>query len=357
MRRLVVVILALIGGSALLATGSVPCGAVPLQPRCSVALHPGPVEDTLRIVEIADERTYASTGQLLLTTVSVDSDLRARDLLTILLSREIDRVPREALFPSGTGVEEVRRANRVAMDESQVIAAVAALRYLGHEVDLEPVGAEIVGTLEGSPAEEVLEAGDVVVAVDDEEVSSAEEAVDAIRGLPAGRSLHLSVQRRGSSEVEEVRINLEEDPDDVERGRIGALLGDKIALPVDVAIDAGPIGGPSAGLMFALAVVDLLTAEDLTTGTVIAGTGSVDAHGEVRAMGGVRQKLVASTDRPERPATVFLVPAANAGDARRAPIDRRVLVVPVHDLAQAVDALRSVARGDRPPGSFTAGPG
>jgi Lon-like protease len=355
MRRLLPLAL-LLAAVGLLASGSIPCGAFQLQPSCYLAVHPGPIEDTLTMVEVDNERTYASSGQLLLTTVSVDAELDLREWATTFVSREVDRMPRRALFPPGTDEDEVRRANLALMDESQTVAAAAALRYLGYEMDDAPSGAEVAGTLEGLPAEELLEAGDLIVAVDGHEVSSAEDAVELVRHRSPGDEVRLTVISAGAEGgPRELAVRLADDPDDPERGRIGALLRDHIELPVAVEIDAGPIGGPSAGLMFALAVVDLLTPEDLTGGAVVAGTGSVDATGEIGAMGGVRQKLISATERPDRPATVFLVPRPNVEEARSAPLGHRVLVVPVDDLDGAVGALRRVREGNRPPGSFSVG--
>jgi Lon-like protease len=132
------------------------------------------------------------------------------------------------------------------------------------------------------------------------------------------------------------------------------LLRSFLDLPVDVEIDAGVIGGPSAGLMFALSVMDLLEPEDLTGGKVVAGTGTVDRDGTVGAVGGVRQKVVGATatTADQRPATVFLVPEGNLEDARSVSVPREVLVVPVATLDDAVRALDDLRAGREPAGAL-----
>ncbi len=123
------------------------------------------------------------------------------------------------------------------------------------------------------------------------------------------------------------------------------------ALPVDVRIDAGDIGGPSAGLAFALAVVEVVGGRDLTGGQVVAVTGAIDVDGRVRPVGGVRQKLAGATRGASR-AQVFLVPRANLGAARSAPVSADLLVVPVDDLDGALAALDVIASGGQPDGSL-----
>jgi PDZ domain-containing protein len=138
---------------------------------------------------------------------------------------------------------------------------------------------------------------------------------------------------------------------------IGIFLLPDFDLPVDVDIQAGNIGGPSAGLMFALSIVDSLTPEDLTAGAIIAGTGAIDAEGNVGAIGGIRQKIVGALHRDEGPAaTVFLVPEGNFAEARSAPVDDEILLVPVRTLGEALDVLATLASGGTPTSAVAIGP-
>jgi PDZ domain-containing protein len=128
------------------------------------------------------------------------------------------------------------------------------------------------------------------------------------------------------------------------------ILTTELDLPVEISIDAGVIGGPSAGLMFALSIVDLLEPDDLTGGAVIAGTGILDQDGVVSTVGGVRQKVVGATTEGAHgaPATVFLVPRGNLGEARSAAVDGEILLVPVDSLADALEVLSELRAGREP---------
>ena len=368
MRRLLPVIILLLVAAGLVVRADIPCDTVRLQPDCYITLNPGPTENALGMVSVSGERTYASAGQLRITTVTVDTDLSLRDWVASAFSRRVDQVPREAFIPPGADAEEARRISVAAMSESQLDATIAALRSLGHEVDEEPRGAQVGGLLPDLPAEDQLELGDVIVAVDGETVSSADEAAELLGDRRPGEVVTLTVLRaldeaEGTGHDVEGQhrdeltgeAELAADRDEPDRGLLGVLLMDHLALPLDVRIDAGRVGGPSAGLMFALAAVDVLTPEDLTGGAVVAGTGSVDRDGRVGAMGGVRQKLIAAVNEADVAATVFLVPAANADDARGAPVSRQVRIVPVRTLGDAVRALEDVRAGRSPEGSFSIG--
>ncbi len=255
---LVVLVLAT---GVLVARDAVSCGAWPFQPRCYVALQPGPTRDALGFVEVTGATSYAASGELRLTTVAVDEDLDLGEWWRARRSDVIDTVPREVLYPPGRDVAEVDERNAEQMSDSQRVATSAALDALG--------------------------GGD-----------------------------------------------LEDDREDLE-----------------IDIDAGAIGGPSAGLMFALAVVELLDAEDLTGDTVVAGTGTLDADGRIGPIGGITQKVVGGS-AGGRPADVFLVPVANLAEARRAPVDEDVLLVPVASLEGAIAALDAIRAGRDPSGAL-----
>ncbi|MGH3442510.1 MAG: YlbL family protein [Nitriliruptorales bacterium] len=352
MRRALLVLLA-VSAVAAVGRGGVSCGVLALQPRCYVAVHPGPADDAIAMVGVSGARTYASSGQILLTTVAVDGDLDPFEWVTTAFSRRVDQMPREVLFPPGTAEDEVQQHNIAQMDRSQLVATAAALRHLGHAVDLAPHGAEVVELTAGMPAEGVLEPGDVIVRVDGEPVDSADAAADAIAGRSPGDTVRIAVRR--GPETAEVDIELAADPEGGDRALVGALLRDHIPLPVDVTIDAGSVGGPSAGLSFALAIVDLLTPEDLTGGAVVGTTGSIALDGTVGPIGGIQQKIIGALDRGGPPATVFLVPEGNAAEARATAVDRGVLVVPVGSLQDALDALDDVRSGREPRDAFALG--
>lgn len=352
MRRILSLLL-LVAALSIVARGAFPCDVVSAQPTCYAALKPGPVEDALALTAVTGTRSYASTGALLLTTVAVESDLDLRDWIEGAISPRIRHVPRETIFPEDKDREEVRQENAALMQGSQLDATMAALRHLGYEFDEEFDGAEVVEIVEPTAVRDgELQVGDLIVAVDGEPTSDNRAVGEAVRRHGPGDVVAFTVIRDG----EELQVDLEliADPDDPDSAFVGILLLSHLELPVDVRIDAGIIGGPSAGLMFALSIVDLLGPEDLTGGAVVAGTGTIDTDGNVGAIGGIVQKVLGATSAAEgrAPATVFLVPRGNLDEARSAPVDADVLLVPVDTLDDAVAALDDLRAGRRPVDAF-----
>lgn len=343
----VVALVVLLGG--LLAVGAVPCGLVSTQPACELALTPGPIEDTFGLVSVDGATTYPSAGRFLLTTVAVREDLDLASWWQARRAAHIDTVPREELYPSGSDRDDVNEQNVQLMVDSQLAAARAGLAALGY--DVRGQGAEVLSVEEGAVTEELV-VGDVVVAIDGERVEEAQDAVALVRDRGPGDELTLAVRR--DDEEHEVRLTLGANPHDPDAGYIGVLLTTAVELPVEVSFDAGIIGGPSAGLMFALTLVDLLGPEDLTGGTVVAGTGTITTDGVVGPVGGIRQKVVGATTAhgTEEPASAFLVPRGNLEEARRAPVANDVLLVPVGTLDDALLALEAIARGQDPAGAL-----
>ncbi len=348
MRRLLLLLL-VASSLGFVGRGGVPCDRVQPQPRCLVALLPGPTANTLDIVEI-DGDVSVSTGELLLTTVSVDPSLSFREWIRGAFDSRIDHFDRELIYPSGTSVEEVRQQNVALMENSQLDSMIAALHALDYEFDEDFDGAEVVEVADYSDAADGdLLAGDIIVDVAGTRVSASSDVVGAIARFGIGDDLDLVVLR---DDIEvPVTIQLVAAPDDG-RPVMGVTLRSHLELPVDITIDAGIIGGPSAGTMFALAIVDELTPEDLTGGLIIAGTGEIDRAGTVGAIGGIRQKVLGATSRgDEPPATVFLVPERNMPEAVTAPVRDEILLVPIATLQDAIDALRVLREGGEPSGA------
>lgn len=354
MRRLLLVLF-VVALSAVVVRGQLPCSVLPLQPTCDVALLPGPTEDTLDIVAIDGEKTYDSSGQLRLTTVAVDTSLGFFEWIGAMVSSVSDTVDRDTLYPPGQSEEEVAEQNDLLMANSQTTATVAGLVAAGYDADELYSGARVVEVADpAAEGADALEPGDVIVAVDDVEVANAEEAVAEVAERAPGDRIVLTLA--DGSEVPLIAISRPDDPD---KALLGLLLADEVDLPFEIAIDAGNIGGPSAGLMFALGIVDLLGPDDLTGGRTIAGTGTITVEGEVGPIGGIRQKVVGATsprDEEDDPADVFLVPAGNFAEAQTADVSRDVLLVPVATIDEAIAALQDVSRGDRPAGAVALGP-
>jgi Lon-like protease len=338
------VALVLFAGIALV-RGHVPCEVVEAQPSCYVALRPGPAEDTLRLVDIEGAASYSSSGELLLTTVAVDEELGFGEWFRASVSRSVEAVPRERIYPSDQDRDQVTEHNAALMADSQLSATMAALSAAGYDINGE--GALVASIAEDAVTDE-LRVGDVITAVDGQSITDNRGVVEAVQQRDPGASIVLAVER--DDEELEVTVELGRSSEDPDRAYVGVLLTTELDLPVDVAIDAGVIGGPSAGLMFALSIVDLLGPEDLTGGAVVAGTGTLDVDGRVGAIGGIRQKIVGATTRgpDRRPATVFLVPRGNVEEAQGTPVGREVLLVPVDTLEDALAALADIRAGREP---------
>jgi Lon-like protease len=342
----VLTVLVSIGGTFALLRGDVPCRLVATQPACEVALRPGPAENSLALIDVAGARAYPSTGELQLTTVAVDDELDLREWLRVRVSDTVEAVPRDTLYPPGSDRDEVAEQNAALMADSQLTATIVALEELGYE--LQGRGA-LVAAVTSDAVTDGPSPGDLIVAVDDEPVAENAEVVAAVRGRAPGERVEFAVVGE-DGERRVVLVELGASPEDPDAAYVGVLLTTDLDLPVDVTIDAGVIGGPSAGLVFALSIVDLLGEEDLTGGAVIAGTGTLARDGTVGAVGGVRQKLLGATAlSPDgRPAEVFLVPAGNLAEARDTPVPRDVMVVPVRTFDDALQALSDLRDGHRP---------
>lgn len=245
-------------------------------------------------------------------------------------------VPEETLLPHGISEAERDRRVREEMERSEKVAALVALRELGYEVEARPLGVLVTGVLADTPAAEELAAGDVVVGVDGRGVLTPSELQAAIGGREPGDEVRLTVRRAGKER--DVTLRTIARPRDPSRPFVGITIDQAadIELPLDVDIDLGQVGGPSAGLPFALEIVRLL-GEEVTRGCRIAATGELALDGSVIRVGGIAQKTVGA-----RRAAVdaFLVPAGeNAQEARRHADGLRV--IPVESFRQALRALRT----------------
>jgi PDZ domain-containing protein len=299
-----------------------------------VALTPGPAEDLLARIKV-EGRTpvYDSKGKLYLTSVGIDDDVRFYEALLDLANRDVELRPRAELFPNGDSSEEIDRENVQLMDQSKTIAQVVALRELGHEV--KPSGVEIGGVVRGTPADGRLEAGDRILQVDGRDVASIDQVRAAITRHRSGEQVAFVVSRAATRTSVAVRVAAADG-----QPRVGVELRERFEeLPVKVTIETENIGGPSAGLMFALSIIDRLTPQDLTGGRRIAGTGELSIDREVLPIGGVAEKLVAAR---RQGASVFLIPADNCPDVHdRVPAGLRLVRVATLD-----DALRFLRQPD-----------
>ncbi len=304
------------------------------------AMWPGPIGEVVDYVTVEDgPAVHPLNGDLYLLTVSLQ-EVNAYALVEGWLDPGVDVVPRALIRPEGVTPEEHRERNLQMMDDSVDSAILAALDYLGVPVERAEDGVLVVSVLESGPAVGILEAGDVVVGVEHAPVDTIQEATDAIGSLKIGDAVVLSILRQ--DERYDLEVTLAEHPDQPGRPMVGIGLGDytpRAELPFEIDIDrATSGGGPSAGMMYALGLIDLLTEEDLVRGNIIAGTGTISSDGHVGPVGGVRQKVIAAQNAGAR---YILVPQQNYPDAVAAGWEG-VEILAVSSIEEAVEAVRGL---------------
>ncbi len=311
-----------------------------------VALGPGPTYDTLGevdgepLLQIEGRPTFPTDGRLDLTTVGVQPRLTLLDALGGWLDRDRAVVPREVVYPPGKTDEQVDRETAEQMQTSQNSAVSAAARQLGFRT------ADVVveGVAAGAPADGRLREGDVLRLVDGRPLRDAADLRSAVAGGEVGGTVRVGFERGGRSSTVELRTEASDD-DGEPRPVIGVVTREApVDAPFEVEITLEDVGGPSAGLMFALGILDKLGEPSLTGGRYIAGTGEITAQGEVGPIGGIAQKLVAAKAKGVE---VFLVPQDNCAEAVLNAPDGLPLVE-VGSLSQALAALETLRDGGEP---------
>ena len=301
-----------------------------------VTLLPGPVEDVVPQIKVTGgTKVYDASGHLYLTTVGVDDRVNFYEALLDFADRDVQVVPRASIFPEDQTEQEIDLQNAAEMDSSKLAATVVGLRESGYDVDTKPDGVRVVGVVENGAATGKLQPEDRILAVGGVKVTSADELRAQLAKAPIGGKLKLEVQRK--SQKLDVEVSPRAAPSGPRRPYIGISLADIFDFPVDLNIETKNIGGPSAGLMFSLSIVEKLGPEDLTGDRRIAGTGTVDVDGTVGPIGGIRQKLIAAK---RMGATVFLLPKDNEVEARQSP-PRGLLLVPVTNVDEALNWMRT----------------
>jgi PDZ domain-containing protein len=292
---------------------------------------PGPVRDVERLVEVDGAKTYSSEGQLYLTTISIDTSVTLFDVFTAAVDPSTDVVMREDVT-GGQSLDEVRKQAEQDMRISKQAARQTALAELGIPAG---DGARILSTVPGSPAEGVLQKGDLLVAVDGERVASTCDVSAAIAEHSSGEVARLTFLRAGRRRT--IPIETADHPAQKGAAFVGIQMADVPGNSVGVRFKTGDIAGPSAGLMFSLALYDRLTPDDLTDGRKIAGTGEIACGGFVGAIGGVEEK-VAGAEREG--AEIFLAPELNYEAALG--VADEIEVVSIATFADAVEYLEAL---------------
>ena len=338
-------------GWLVLLIGLAAASVLALSPAPYVIEKPGPYYDTLGsvqfegktvpLIEIPGEETYPTEGELTLLTVTIEGNPNQLptwiDIALSWLQPSRTVVPIDSVFPPGTTVEQTTEQSRIDMENSQREAIAAALTELDYDV---PGRLVIAGTQEGGPSDGVLAEGDVVVSVNGDTFEDVTGLREGIADNGTEKPAEVVVERDGEEET----FSITPVPSDEEGSApiLGILVGAEYEFPIDVTIQLENVGGPSAGMMFALGIIDKLTPGALNGGEEVAGTGTITGTGNVGRIGGIRQKMFAAQ---ESGAEWFLAPEANCADVV-GNVPPGLTVFPVATLDEALDALDAIRTGE-----------
>jgi PDZ domain-containing protein len=317
-----------------------------------VILSPGPTLNTLsklprggQIIQITGHPTYPATGHLNMVTVSYQggpqNKLNVFAALRAWLTPHEAVVPEVELFGPGQTQQQVAKQDTQQMANSQQTATAAALCELG--IPFTTVDT-VVAVIKGDPAAGALHRGDVIRAVDGTPVSCRQDAAPLIRARAPGAPVTLTIVRttggqRATRQIRLTTVGVQG------HAVLGVSVSESFVFPFSIRIRVGDIGGPSAGLMFALGIIDKLTPDNLTGGKFIAGTGEISVNGAVGPIGGIQQKMAGAR---QAGATIFLTPAANCPDTAGA-VPAGMRLIKVSTLTGAARALRALAAGAKVP--------
>jgi PDZ domain-containing protein len=308
-----------------------------------VELVPGPTFNTLGssggkpVITITGATTSASTGQLRMLTVGeIDKGMTAYDVVRGWFNHQDAVLPREVLIPPGESQQQLNKQSTDQFKQSQTAAVTAALRHEGY-----PVLVTVTSVEAGKPAQGHLATSDVVTSVNGKKVLSNDDLSAFIQAEPVGSTLQIGYTRAGAA----ARTSIKSVAGSDGRPQIGVEVTQNQPSPIKVSIQLEDVGGPSAGLMFTLGIIDKLDPVDLTDGRIIAGTGEIDNDGNVGAIGGIPQKMIAAHDAGAR---YFLAPAANCAEALGSLV-AGLSLIKVKTLDDALAALQDLRDGQQPP--------
>lgn len=300
------------------------------------AYLPGPVRDVEKLVEVEDARTYSSEGSLYLTTVSVDTQVTLVDIVQSIFDKDTSVVMQEEVT-GGQSIRQLRRQQRQEIIASKRQAQQVALAALGFSRP-EGDGARIRGTIADAPADGRLLPGDIIVEIDGRPTETSCDVGRAVDMHEIGETISVQVRRKG--ETRGFTLKTAANPQDATSSFLGVVMEDvnyRFDPGFEITFETGEIAGPSAGLMFSLALYDRLTPDDLTGGREIAGTGTIDCDGGVGPIGGVEQKVAGAESKG---AEIFLAPQANAAAAES--VADTIEVVPVSTFDDALEYLENL---------------
>ncbi|GGR76007.1 hypothetical protein Snoj_81340 [Streptomyces nojiriensis] len=321
-------------------------------------MSPGPTVNTLGdshgapVLNIAGRKTYPTSGHLNMTTVRVtgaDYDMSLVEAVYGWLAGDNIVVPHENLYPNGKTEAESTQENAEEFSQSQQSAKVAALKQLGIPVTARVIVSTVV---KDSPAEGRLHAGDVIKAVDGTAVTAPEDVAKLVTKHKPGEPVEFTIvpakeateaAKAGNNDPATSKLTITAGKAEGDgHAIVGIRAGTDHTFPFTIDIKLADVGGPSAGLMFALGIVDKLTPEDLTGGKFVAGTGTIDDAGKVGPIGGIQMKTIGAR---KAGAEYFLTPAENCASAASHTPDGLTLVK-VSTIDDATKALEKISKGD-----------
>ena len=325
-----------------------------LAPTPYSEMSPGPTVNTLgdysgdTVIQITGHKTYPASGHLNMTTVRVTGADYSMNLVEAFMGwvRHDDKVvEHDTLYPKGQTAEQADQENAEEFSQSQDSAKVAALDELHIPVAARVIVAAVV---KGGASEGVLHAGDVIKAVDGTEVKQADQVAKLVTKHQPGQKVTFTVIRAADAKKKSTRTQTvtittrKSDDEGPSRAVVGIQAGVEHLFPFTIDIKLADVGGPSAGMMFALGIVDKLTPGSLTGGRFVAGTGTIDDSGNVGPIGGISLKTIGARDKGAR---FFLTPADNCGEAAK-DIPGGLTLVKVKTLDDAMSALAHIKAGD-----------
>src|SRR3954469_21470192 len=312
-----------------------------------VILTPGPTYNTLGtdpfskdpVIVLGGKQASRTSGHLNMTTVRIqDESITAAQALAAWLKADEIVLPQTAITPPGISNKQQEQRDAADFSSSQDSATVAALCQLGY-----PRGFGILSVSPDGPAHAVLKTGDQFVTVAGRPAETGDKLAAVVQSLTPGTTVPVAVERQGKPATVQVKVG--PPPKGGKGARLGVAVGNTCLAPFTGTIHLENVGGPSAGLMFALAIIDKAGSEDLTGGRFIAGTGEIAEDGKVGPIGGIQLKLIAAK---RKGASVFLAPAGNCADVRKA-TPAGLKVVKVNTLHDAVEDLLKLKRGQSVP--------
>ncbi len=310
-----------------------------------VTVAPGRTVDVLGeetgdpAVEVEGRRTFPTTGQIRFTTVSItrpESAVSLVEALSAWARDDIAVVPREAMYPERSSDTQERTESAAQMVTSQDAAAAVALKELGYRL---PSYVEVTAVSPDGASKGRLRTRDRIRSLNGVEIRSAEDVLEAMDGVRPGEVAEVVVVRDETTRT--IGITTRAAEDNRKQAVLGIFIGPAWRFPFEVRVEVPEtIGGPSAGLMFALSIYDTLTRGSLTGGRVISGSGTIDPSGRVGPIGGIQQKIAGAEDSGAR---IFFVPEANCASAMQASPPEEMELVLAETFSSAVSSLETYA--------------